>query len=219
MGCFDFTYADNGENVYGRSGYLYITKALSKEIKEGSPLCFTSTDMYGRFDFKIGLQTVTLDVFALYAAMLYLENLISKEPMTEKLARHFTRYLELLRTKNFDADAIEVLEYHEDAIRRFGIKYFYSNFHRISLRTEKISALGRQKAKEIVVGEEFVGELPLLISRKKLPDLRGDDLLQVARFRWGFVSGDDPHQGCKRTKNLYYLFNPRLSDEKEVDLA
>ena len=217
MGCFDFTYADNGENVYGRSGYLYITKALSKEIKEGSPLCFTSTDMYGRFNFKIGLQTVALDVFALYAEMLFLAQLLPVETSAQQL--HFKRYLELLRAKNFDADAIKALECHEDAIRRFGIKYFYSNFHRISLRTEKISALGRQKAKEVVVGEEFVGELPLLISRKKLPDLRGDDLLQVARFRWGFVSGDDPHQGCKRTKNLYYLFNPRLSDEKEVDLA
>ena len=217
MGCFDFTYADNGENVYGRSGYLYITKALSKEIKEKSPLCFTSTDMYGRFNFKIGLQTVTLDVFALYAEMLFLAQLLSVETSAQQL--HFKRYLELLRAKNFDADAVEALERHEDAIRRFGIKYFYSNFHRISLRTEKISTLGRQKAKEIVVGEEFVGELPLLISRKKLPDLRGDDLLQVARFRWGFVSGDDPHQGCKRTKHLYYLFNPRLSDEKEVDLA
>lgn len=217
MGCFDFTYADNGENVYGRSGYLYITKALSKEIKEESPLCFTSTDMYGRFNFKIGLQTVALDVFALYAEMLFLAQLLPVETSAQQL--HFKRYLELLRAKNFDADAVEALERHEDAIRRFGIKYFYSNFHRISLRTENISALGRQKAKEIVVGEEFVGELPLLISRKKLPDLRGDDLFQVARFRWGFVSGDDPHQGCKRTKNLYCLFNPRLSDEEEVDLA
>lgn len=209
MGCFDFTYADNGENVFGRNGYLYITKTLSKEIKEGSPLRFVSTDMYGRFDFKIGIQTVTLDVYALYAAMLYLENLIPKKSMTEELARHFTRYFELLRAKKFDADVVNTLEYHEDEMRILGINYFHSHQRHVPSRVEQVSALGRQKVKKVMIKEEFTGELPLLISRKKLPELRGDDLFQIAYFRWGFVSDDDPNQGIIRTKNHYVAFRPK----------
>lgn len=38
MGCFDFTYADNEENVRGRRGYVYISKALQKATGLPSPM-------------------------------------------------------------------------------------------------------------------------------------------------------------------------------------
>lgn len=33
MGCFDFTYADNGRNIRMGRGYLYLTHALSDACK------------------------------------------------------------------------------------------------------------------------------------------------------------------------------------------
>lgn len=52
MGCFDYTYADNGRNTRGCSGYLYLTKAFCEKTGLKSPIHYESMDEYGMITIK-----------------------------------------------------------------------------------------------------------------------------------------------------------------------
>lgn len=71
MGCFDFTYADNGENIRGRRGYIYLSPQVAEAINLANPVRFSTTDLYGQFSLCIPLNYGAryerrIDIFSLY---------------------------------------------------------------------------------------------------------------------------------------------------------
>lgn len=70
-----------------------------------------------------------------------------------------------------------------------------------------VKALSGQNAKRVAPQCMFVGTMPLLLSRKKLPAEKGDDLSDIAQ-NWGFVTDSDPKQGCGITQNHYMVYRP-----------
>lgn len=199
MGCFDFTYADNGQNIRGRQGYVYISKALQKATGLPSPMRFTGTDEYGNFDFDIKGRRVMLDIYALYTAQLALAGIIEEsEPIR--------RYIEKLRQKTF-------VDYHnteelEELIRCKGIDEFFSTNHNMPAVKLTVKHLANQREKTIDCEEYTDTRLPMLITRKKLPCDVGDDIADIAR-KWGFVTTDDPNQGVSPTCDLYCQYRPQ----------
>lgn len=75
MGIFDFTYADNGSNIRGQRGYLYLTNHLVSKTGLPNPLPFQETDAYGRLSVRLkpNLPSMDLDIFAMLSLMLYLD--------------------------------------------------------------------------------------------------------------------------------------------------
>lgn len=199
MGCFDFTYADNGQNIRGRRGYVYISKALQKATGLPSPMRFTGTDEYGIFDFDIKGRRVVLDIYALYAAQLALAGIIEEsEPIR--------RYIEKLRQKTFvDYHNIEELE---ELIRCKGIDEFFGTKHIMPVTELTVRPLANQHEKTVKCRKYTDTRLPMLITRKKLPCDTGDDITDIAR-KWGFVTTNDPNQGWSPTRDLYCQYRPR----------
>lgn len=199
MGCFDFTYADNGENIRGRRGYVYISKAMQKATGLSSPMRFTSTDEYGVFDFDIKGQRVALDIYAIYAAQLALAGIIDKSKSIQK-------YVGELRRKAF-ADRYDT-EQLEELIRCEGIEEFFGTAHSMPTVSLTVKALANQHKKAVDCNSYTDTRLPILITRKKLPCDMDDDITDIAR-NWGFVSTQDPNQGWAPTHNLYCQYRPR----------
>lgn len=199
MGCFDFTYADNGQNIRGRRGYVYISKALQKATGLPSPMRFTGTDEYGNFDFDIKGRRVVLDIYALYTAQLALAGIIDEsEPIR--------RYIKKLRQKTF-------VDYHnteelEELIRCKGIDEFFNTKHIMPITELTVKPLANQREKTVRCREYTDARLPMLITRKKLPCDVGDDITNIAR-KWGFVTANDPNQGVSPTRDLYCQYRPQ----------
>lgn len=139
MGCFDFTYADNGENVRGRRGYVYISKALQKATGLANPMRFTSTDEYGRFAFDIKGRSIELDIYAIYAAQLALAGITHE-------SKPIRQYIEELHKKTFADYRTEELE---ELIRDKGIHEFFSTNHNMPAVKLTVKHLANQREKTI----------------------------------------------------------------------
>lgn len=229
MGCFDFTYADNGNNMRGQKAYLYITDKLATALGTTSPLRVQNSDMYGRLYIKFSSRhdSIPVDVYAIYTAMLYLENeLTNQTDIDIDNIQHFIQQLSDFRLHpKFckELDKLDALEQCSDAIREVSIYYFFS--HIISKETYEeafteqcgnvplpktwiIPMLGNQNEKEIrTVKNVFVGRIPLVLTRKKLPDMAHDPFFTIVK-NWGYVSDHDPNQGFSKTTNHYLPWRP-----------
>lgn len=214
MGCFDFTYADNGQNIMGRRGYLYLTDAFCKETGLKSPIQFEGTDEYGRFDIRMPRlsSTLTIDIYAIYGAMLFLEGEYkSPNPNEENL---FTEYIHLIKTyrknKEFTNQELDDFVACEDKIRGIGIHYFFRGMqdNDNSIQYE-VAKLGNQRHKKVTCEQKFIRKCPLVITRKKLPIKEQGESFFTTIQRWGFVSDSDPNQGFNATKNHYLPYKPQ----------
>ena len=185
MGCFDFTYADNGQNIRGRQGYVYISKALQKVTGWPSPMRFTGTDEYGIFSFDIKGRRVVLDIYALYAAQLALAGIIDE---SEPIRKYIEKLEELIRCK--------------------GIDEFFNTKHIMPITELTVKPLANQREKTVKCRKYTDARLPILITRKKLPCDVGDDITDIAR-KWGFVTANDPNQGGSPTYDLYCQYRPQ----------
>ena len=222
MGCFDFTYADTGENICGSGGYLYLTESFAKETLLPNPLPFKQADMYGHFTF----QEPTIwsgDIYAIYSAVVFSylssqsqEDVIQRtfvessflfpEGFTlEKLEESVQEYIRLLRELSGFKNRHELVKL-EDAIRTFGIGYFFDGFQPDSRRVT-VKRMGLKKKRNLKANERFEYQIPLLITRHRLPAECGNDLLDAAA-RWGFCSASDPNQGYGTTKDYFCIFEP-----------
>lgn len=205
MGCFDFTYADNGMNTRGGKGFLYLSNCFAKAARLQNPLRYSETDWYGRLSCPIGKDKtlVELDIYAIYGAMLNMA-----DDASAPLSEHSTaaaRYAELIRERNFNSEEFATLE---ENLRLDGIDYFF--YMQTAYSAEEkvtVKALSGQNEKEVVPKHVFVGTMPLLLSRKKLPAEKGDDISAIAQ-NWGFVTDSDPKQGCGITWNHYMVYRP-----------
>lgn len=227
MGSFDFIYADNGTNIRRQRGYLYLTNKFADYTHLPNPLPFIYTNDYGDYTFRLRKTSFELDLFALYGCMCYL-HLLKQNPAdikhltTNQTGIHAAvfRYMNLLKNRDFLHPDIKSLE---DDIRLFGIDAFYKIYYQCNpgftndsllaktckyptiTRTVTVPKLGNQKVKHLRTQEFFKGDVPLLISRKKLPADQNDDLADIAE-KWGFCSVSDPKQGCGITKNYYCVY-------------
>lgn len=199
MGCFDFTYADNGQTIRGRRGYVYISKALQKATGLPSPMRFTGTDEYGIFIFDIKGRCVALDIYALYAAQLALAGIIEE-------SKPIQRYIGKLRQKTF-VDYSNTKEL-EELIRCKGIDEFFGTKHVMPITELTVRPLANQREKTVKCKKYTDARLPMLITRKKLPCDVGDDITDIAR-KWGFVTENDPNQGVSPTCDLYCQYRPQ----------
>lgn len=206
MGSFDFIYCDTGEKIRGRNGYIYITKKLQDYCDLPNPIKFVSTDNYGRFDCIIGTLpssrlTQQIDIYALYAAQLYLENIVNQDE--EKIKK----YLDILKLKNYDRDAYEFeFKKVEDGIRVLGIDYFYDNYTGVNesngyITVDVPAIRNRNPRPQSLCFKYFTGKLPLIISKGFIPSELGVDPVGIAT-NWGFVTGDDPEQGDALGQNF-----------------
>lgn len=212
MGCFDFTYADNGQNIRGRRGYLYLTDNFCHDTGLKSPVRFLATDAYGRLDILMPRHKIPLevDIYACYAAMLYLENLC-----TDTKNHDMRTFLDLLRyyrihqtmPKESDYDTfIEAM----DNIREIGIHTFFDSQKNLeNPMTVTIPALGNQREKTIKgIQQVFAGKLPLVVTRKKLPVKDIHESFVTTVRNWGLVTSDDPNQGFSRTIDCFMPWIP-----------
>lgn len=220
MGSFDFTYADNGTNIRRQRGYLYLTNKFADYTHLPNPLPFIYTNDYGDYTFRLRKTSFELDLFALYGCMCYL-HLLKQSPAdikhltTNQTGIHAAvfRYMNLLKNRDFLHPDIKSLE---DDIRLFGIDAFYKTYYQCNYgftntckyptvtRTVTVPKLGNQKVKHIRTQEFFKGDVPLLITRKKLPADQNDDLADIAE-KWGFCSVPDP-KGWGITKDYYCVY-------------
>lgn len=226
MGSFDFIYADNGTNIRRQRGYLYLTNKFADYTHLPNPLPFIYTNDYGDYTFRLRKTSFELDLFALYGCMCYL-HLLKQNPAdikhltTNQTGVHAAvfRYMNLLKNRDFIHPDIKALE--ED-IRSVGIVAFYRIYNRCNCgfaddslmaktckyptvtRTVTVPKLGNQKVKHIRTQKFFKGDVPLLITRKKLPADQNDDLADIAE-KWGFCSVPDP-KDWGITKNCYCVY-------------
>lgn len=206
MGQFDFTYADNGRNILREGGYVYLTKEFAKRTRFPNPVRFLWTDDYGMFTFRIRKEFSTLDIYAVYGCMAYLDMMETKpgylETLEETLRDSVFRYIDLLMRRQFQR--VKALE---ETLREFGIDTFFSG---VPWKAWKpcdvtVQALGNQKEKRVKASGRYIGPVPLFITRKKLPASPGDDLAEIAES-WGFCSDYDPANGNSLTKNHYCIY-------------
>ena len=223
MGCFDFIYADNGRNIRGQNGFIYLTDELCHQTGLKSPLRFVSTDEYGRFDIKVprAEKVVTIDIYALYAAMLYLEgvwdpdknpNAKPLKPEEKGAMESYLDQLTLIQIKHGDISQdieTEITE-TEDYIRCKGIDYFFKHLKTLSTnQTHVVHSLGNQRRKNVTVSSHFTGDVPLVITRKKLPTNQNKEPFAITVKNWGFVTDSDPNQGFSPTNDQYTIWEPR----------
>ena len=100
MGCFDFIYADNGENILARAGFLYTTKAFQHRTNTQSPLRFLFTNEYGIFQIRFKTHFIHMDIYALLAAQVYL----SDDPIDDTPSEHFECFLDCIKNKKLPFD-------------------------------------------------------------------------------------------------------------------
>jgi hypothetical protein len=191
MGCFDFTYADNGENIRGRNGYIYLSPQVAKKTNLPNPLRFYSTDAYGRFRLHIDKENTNIDIFALYAVLVRTD--------MNKTSEDDDRFMTLIRYRQFDSEYEEL----NDMLRNTGTDHFYHNFeYKVDSFKITVPRLGNQLEKHLETNEVCWAETPLIISRKKLPVDVNTSLKEMAQT-WGFVSTYDPKQGLFVMHNQY----------------
>lgn len=92
-----------------------------------------------------------------------------------------------------------------DNIRDIGIHTFFGARKKLeSPMTVIIPALGNQKEKTVEgVQQVFVGKVPLVVTRKKLPVKDTHESFDTTVRNWGFVTSDDPNQGFLKTSNCF----------------
>lgn len=206
MGQFDFTYADNGRNILRGMGYVYLTKEFAKRTCFPNPIRFLWTDDYGMFTFRVRKDLFTLDIYAVYGCMAYLHMKETKsrylETLEDTLRDSVFRYIDLLMRRQFQR--VKALE---ETLREFGIDTFFSGVPWKAWKPCDVTvrALGNQKEKRVKASGRYIGPVPLLITRKKLPASPGDDLAEIAES-WGFCSDYDPANGNSLTKNHYCIY-------------
>ena len=201
MGCFDFTYADNGKNIRGGQGYIYITNALAKAANLPNPIHFQTADEYGNFSCEIGHKTISVDIYVILALEAY-------------LGKHYVEYVrdkeEQYDFKNACKAMIVGLRARSSmrycqTTREVGISYFFDKKFEKSQKPFqcKVPKIGNQKEKMVWIDTILSHPIPLLITRKKLR-LSGEPS-EIGQ-KLGFVSGDDPNQGFSPSKNIYYCY-------------
>lgn len=191
IGCFDFTYADNGENIRGRNGYIYLSPQVAEKTDLPNPLRFYSTDEYGHFRLHIDTKNTYINIFTLYAILVRAD--------MNKTFEEDDRFMMLMRYRRFD-DEYENLN---AMLRNAGINYYYCCFkYKENAFKITVPRLGNQKEKNLETNEICWAETPLLISRKKLPVDVNTNLKTMAQT-WGFVSTYDTNQGWNITRNRY----------------
>lgn len=191
MGCFDFTYADNGENIRGRRGYIYLSPQVAAKANLPNPLPFDGKNMYGRFAIRMGPRGINIDIFSLYTVLIHNDE--------NKLCKNELRFMNLLHNREFENEYQDL----NNSLRNDGIQYFCHNtkYRPDELRIT-IPKLGNQREKNITTHIVCEAETPLLISRKKLPvDINTS--LKIMAKTWGYVSTNDPNQGFTPTHNRY----------------
>lgn len=208
MGTINFIYADNGSDVFGGNGHLYLTDAFSKAVNLPSPFHFVeseSSELYP--DPKYGLETHP-DVFAIYAVMMYLakeKNKKNKQPEDEV----YQTYIECFRKRDFQNSDFKVASL---TLRRYGFNCYYEYFQYTPGIYIDVPALGKQQAKHIKCNHTFIGQIPILISKKELPEPDGKtDLLSVAK-NWGYVSKEIERFTLSPLVNCYCIFHPNDSE-------
>lgn len=196
MGCFDFTYADNGENIRGRRGYIYLSPQVAEAINLANPVRFSTVDLYGQFSLCIPLNYGAryerkIDIFSLYHLCIQADH----DQWTDD-AKRFTNLIAHLQFND---------EYRSlnDSLRDAGIDYFFKHLKHESHATQIIvPQLANQRQKHLETFDVFQETTPLLISRKKLPVNVSTNLKDMAQA-WGYVSTSDPKQGWRPTRDLY----------------
>lgn len=212
MGCFDFTYADNGRNIRGGRGYLYLTHALSDACKLPSVLPFTDTDEYGNLTCKWKGRTAVFDLYALLSLMLFLADPDlhasyagyhgQQAAQVQQGCRNMIRMIRSGKVGSREMDACQ------DLVRMAAIDYFFDDRYQKEVSPDAlflVPSLGNQKSRTLHCKRGSSHPIPLLITRKQL-HLEGD-LPELAR-QWGFCSTDDPNQGWKVTRDWYCPYLP-----------
>lgn len=207
MGCFDFTYADNGRNIRGERGYMYLMPHFGKCSGLGPVLRFTGMEEYGMLICPLCKDgsNVLLDIYALYGAML---NFTADDPDgPENHDVEAEKYMEIIRQRSFH-EYTSLMKSLSDTLRKDGINYFFDHQKKYgeSLGTVTVQEIGNMKKKRVVPQNVFVGKTPLLVTRNKL--FTSGCGLRVAAKHWGFVTDCDPKQGAGPTRNHYSLFQP-----------
>lgn len=218
MGCFDFTYADNGENTRGRKGYLYLTDKFCEKTGLKSPLRIKGSNEYGMITPIIPNHpnTLEMDIYAIYAAMIYLEGFYQNNDKEEyeseieyletfiQMTADYRKYKS--KVSEFDFEKYEICM---ENIRGIGVHYFFKHTIEISVpKTYHIPKIGNQKPKTVDCDEIFTGNLPLVLTRKHLPIQEINEPFYTTVRNWNFVTGSDPNQGFNITKNLYVPWEP-----------
>jgi hypothetical protein len=202
MGCFDFTYADNGENIRGRNGYIYLSPQIAEKTNLPNQLRFYSTDAYGHFRLHIDTKNTYINIFTLYGILVRAD--------INKTSEKDDRFMMLMRYRRFDDEYNDL----DAMLRNAGFNYYCccSEYKEDAFKIT-VPRLGNQKEKHLETDEVCWAETPLLISRKKLPVDVNTNLKKMAQT-WGFVSAydpilvsaydpKDPKQGLHTTRNRY----------------
>lgn len=180
---------------------VYLTNEVAKKIGVKSPVRYNDYDGFGRFQIRLGTNTyLEVDIFALYAVMLHydgydfeLENGISTE------CEAYLQYLRKarLRPQEFEAVYSEFLNL-EDFLRMQSISVYFCNIQQAdNTASRNMKELSGQKSRVVETSYFWdLRTLPLLITRKKLPQEPNDDLRTIAR-NWGFLTKDDRGQGLQ----------------------
>lgn len=191
MGCFDFTYADNGENIRGRRGYIYLSPQIAEKADLPNPLPFDTSDEYGRFHIRMGPRGIDIDILALYTVLVHNEH--------GEISEDDSRFMTLIRNRQFDNEYKNL----NDTLRTIKIDYFFNNIeHKETSISIIVPKIGNQREKHLETHNVCWAETPLLISRKKLP-VDVNTSLKVMAQTWGYVSMDDSEQGFFPTHNRY----------------
>lgn len=202
MGCFDFTYADNGKNIRGGQGYIYITNALAKAANLPNPIHFQTADEYGNFFCEIDGKENSIDIYAILALEVYLSGHYVEYAHDKEALAGFVNacnaMIDGLRGRSS-------MHGHSTMIREVGISYFFDKKFETTKKPflRKVPKIGNQKEKMVWIDTILSHPIPLLITRKKLR-LSGEPS-EIGQ-KLGFVSGDDPNQGFSPSKNIYYCY-------------
>lgn len=133
MGCFDFTYADNGDNIRSHHGYIYLSPQIAEEADLPNPLPYSDRDSYGQcsihiFDHQKDIYYTDINVYALYAVLIQTEN--------NKRTADADQFISLLRHRQFDDEYKRL----NDSLRSEGIDCFFHNLkHHVSAHDPKQS--------------------------------------------------------------------------------
>lgn len=217
------TYCDNGYNIGGDSGYIYITNALKNICNLPNPIKFKKSYSFGFFDCIIDNNQYEIDIFALYAAQLYLAKLIP-DTLIPMIQTELIKYIGLLKTRNIDKEFFLA----ENDIRVFGINYFTEHNKKYKSKKQPfeiadIPSLQNQKATHKIKCYDFCNaEIPLMITRKKIPLNKEDDVTTIST-KWGFVTNliitDTPVPVCSSKKHytLYKIpIKKIISKQKDI---
>ena len=171
-----------------------------------SPVRFNGHDCYGRFNIKLGTDNyLEIDIHALHTVMLYYDGYnfrpwLSvgrlKDTNIEKECSDFVKLIRMARLhqEQFEEN-YEYFESLNETLRHYSIPIFFDNICYDFVEERDMPALSGQKPRHIRSECTWsLITLPLLITRKKLPQKPTDDLIDIARS-WGFVSINDSGQG------------------------